>query len=139
MVVLDACTLALTRALAFWEAYPGLRNCGDEIDSLAIDSGMKIVRTRYTVSWHIPTHTLKVVAAMGTRIACWSLSGGRRAIWRIHSTLELPKGAPVTALDCMSGNSILFTPILIPLRGDLNTRAACHWDHGHPIRLHSQP
>ena len=46
MVILDARTLTLTRVLAFWEAYPGLRPGGDEIDSLTVDHGMKIVSTR---------------------------------------------------------------------------------------------
>jgi len=59
---------------------------------------------------HLP---LKVVAAMGSRIACWSLSGGRAAVWRIHSTLILPKDTTVTALDCKSGNSIPFTTIVL--------------------------
>ena len=49
MVILDARTLALTRVLAFWEAYPGLRHDGDEIDSLAVDPRMKTVRIRSTV------------------------------------------------------------------------------------------
>jgi hypothetical protein len=114
VVILDARTLTLTRVLAFWEAYPGLKHGGGEIDLLAVDSGIKIVRTSFTVLWLIPTHVIKVVAAMGTRIVCWSLSGGRAGVWRIHSTLVLPKDAPVTALDCMSGNSILFTAIVIP-------------------------
>ena len=138
MVILDARTLALTRVLAFWQAYPGLTHGGGEIDSLAVDSGIKIVRNTYTGRWLVPTYAIKVVAAMGTRIVCWSLSGGRAGVWRIHSTLVLPKDAPVTALDCMSGNSILFTAIVIPLRGDLITRVACDWDHGHPICPHSE-
>lgn len=86
VVISDARTLALIRVLAFWEAYPGLKHDGNEIDSLAIDSGMKTV-----------------VAAMGSRIACWSPTGGRAEIWRIHSTLVLPKDTTVTALDCKSG------------------------------------
>lgn len=114
MVILDARTLTLTRVLAFWEAYPGLRRGGDEIDSLAVDPGMKIVRTKFAILWLIPTYALEVVAAMGTRIVCWSPSGKRAAVWRIHSTLLLPKDAPVTALECMSGNSILFMAIMIP-------------------------
>lgn len=46
IVILDARTLALARVLAFWEAFPGLKHGGDEICSLAVDSGMKIVRTK---------------------------------------------------------------------------------------------
>ena len=46
VVILDARTLALVRVLAFWEAFPGLRHGGDEIDSLAVDSGMKTVRAK---------------------------------------------------------------------------------------------
>ena len=42
--------MALTRVLAFWEAFPGLRHGGDEIDSLAVDYGMKTVRTKLAIS-----------------------------------------------------------------------------------------
>lgn len=101
--------MTLMRVLAFWEAFPGLRHGGDEINSLAVDSGMKIVRTKSLIRGSRPIYTLKVVAAMESRIACWSLSGGKAAVWRIHSTLVLPKDTTATALDCKSGNSILFT------------------------------
>ena len=50
VVILDARTLSLTRILAFWEAFPGLRHGGEEIDSLAVDSGMKIVRDKSAIS-----------------------------------------------------------------------------------------
>ena len=82
---------------------------------------------------------LKVVAAMGSRIACWSLSGGRTAVWRIHSTLVLSKDATITALDCKSGNSILSTIIVVPLCGHLNIRIARHWNQRRPISSHPQP
>lgn len=63
---------------------------------------------------------------MGSRIACWSLSGGR--VWRIHSTLVLSKDTAITALDCKSGNSILFTMTVILLQGYLDTRIARYWN-----------
>jgi hypothetical protein len=139
VVTLDAHTLALVRVLAFWEAFPGLRHGGEEINSLAVDSGMKIVRTKSLVSGFKSIHALKVVAAMESRIACWSLSGGKAAVWRIHSTLALSKDTTITALDCKSGNSILFTVIVVPLCGDLNTRIARHWNQRRPVCPYSQP
>lgn len=75
---------------------------------------------------------------MGSRIACWSPSGGKAEVWRIHSTLVLPKDATVTALDCKSGNSILFTVIVVPLSGDLNTRIARDWNQRRPVCAYSQ-
>lgn len=139
MVILDACTLALTRVLAFWEAFPGLRHSGEEIDSLAVDPGMKIVRTRSLTLRFVMIYIPKVVVAMGPRIACWSLAGGRTGVWRIHSTLVLPKDTTVTALDCMSGNSTLFTVITISLCGGLNARVTCYWNRRRPISPYSEP
>lgn len=129
--------MALIRVLAFWEAFPGLRHGGDEINSLAVDCGMKIVRTKYLTSEPKPIYIPKVVAAMESRIACWSLSGGKAAVWRIHSTLVLPKDTTVTALDCKSGNLILFAVIVVPLCGDLNTRIARHRNQRRPVRPYS--
>jgi len=76
---------------------------------------------------------------MGSRIACWSLSGGRAAVWRIHSTLILPKDTTVTALDCKSGNSIPFTTIVALLYGYLNIRIACHRNQSCVVGPYSQP
>jgi hypothetical protein len=139
VIILDACTLALSRVLAVWEAFPGLRHSGEEIDSFAVDSGMKIVRTGSLTLIFVIIYILKVVVAMGPRIACWSLAGGRAGVWRIHSTLVLPKDTTVTALDCMSGNSTLFTVIMISLCGGLNTRVTCYRNRRRPISPHSEP
>jgi hypothetical protein len=61
------------------------------------------------------------------------------AVWRIHSTLVLPKDSTVTALDCKSGNSISFTAIAVSLCGYLNLRIARHWNQRRPVRPYSQP
>ncbi|KAK7059134.1 regulator of (H+)-ATPase in vacuolar membrane [Paramarasmius palmivorus] len=83
VVILDAESLSLIRVLAFWEAFPGVTG---EISCISVDRGMKII-----------------VAAMGNRIASWSLSGVQSDTWRIHSSLVLPQGQLVTALDSKSG------------------------------------
>lgn len=131
--------MVLIRVLAFWEAYPGLRHAGDEIDSFAVDSGMKTVRTMLQTLRFTEIYPLQVVAAMGSRIACWSLIGGRAEIWRIYSTLVLPKDTTVMALDCKSGNSILFAVIIIHLCEDLMTRIACYCDKRRPVCPYLEP
>ncbi|GJE87639.1 RAVE protein 1 C terminal-domain-containing protein [Phanerochaete sordida] len=74
------------RALAFWEAFPGALHGNEAIRCLAVDPGMKLI-----------------VATMGTRLATWALSGVQSHTWRVHSTLTLPEGNNVTAVDCKSG------------------------------------
>ena len=43
------------------------------------------------------------MASVCTRIATWSLSGVQNNVFRVHSSLRLPDGDQVTALDCKSG------------------------------------
>ncbi|EKM61140.1 uncharacterized protein PHACADRAFT_134380 [Phanerochaete carnosa HHB-10118-sp] len=74
------------QALAFWEAFPGTLHGNEAIRCLAVDPGMKLI-----------------VATMGVRLATWALSGVRGDTWRVHSTLVLPEGGPVIAIDCKSG------------------------------------
>ena len=45
----------------------------------------------------------QIVAAMNTRVAAWALSGVQDNAWRVHSTLVLPEGHTVTALDNKAG------------------------------------
>ncbi|KAL0580829.1 regulator of (H+)-ATPase in vacuolar membrane [Marasmius crinis-equi] len=47
-----------------------------------------------------------IVAAMGHRVATWSLSGVQNDVWRIHSSLVLPQEHEVKALDSKSGIAI---------------------------------
>ncbi|KAG2150167.1 RAVE protein 1 C terminal-domain-containing protein [Suillus cothurnatus] len=84
VVILDASTLNLVRVLTFGEIYPGTRHLNQTISCVAVDSAMKVI-----------------VASMYTHIAAWSLSGSNT--WRIHSSISLQDGDPVTALDCRSG------------------------------------
>ncbi|KAH7928501.1 hypothetical protein BV22DRAFT_1004629 [Leucogyrophana mollusca] len=86
VVLLDASTLCLVRVLAFREIFPGTQYSSQTVSSVAVDSAMKVI-----------------VASMTTRIAAWSLSGTANDTWRIHSSLELPDGDTITALDCRSG------------------------------------
>ncbi|KAG0704335.1 RAVE protein 1 C terminal-domain-containing protein [Suillus ampliporus] len=86
VVILDASTLDLVRVLAFGEIYPGTQHLNQSVSCVAVDSAMKVI-----------------VASIDTHIAAWSLSGARNDIWRIHSSLSLTDGDPVTALDCRSG------------------------------------
>ena len=44
---------------------------------------------------------------MGPCVAAWSLSGVQHDTWRIHSSLILPTGSTIFALDCKSGSSLL--------------------------------
>ncbi|KAJ8083807.1 regulator of (H+)-ATPase in vacuolar membrane [Marasmius tenuissimus] len=83
IVILHAQSLALARVLAFWEVFPGVDG---EISSLSVDSGMKLI-----------------VAAVGHRVATWSLSGVQNDVWRIHSSLVLPQIHEVRSLDTKSG------------------------------------
>lgn len=86
VVLLDARTLHLVRALAFWEAFPRTLHTKESIRCVSVDGSMKLV-----------------IAAMGSRIAAWSMSGVQSGVWRVHSTLILPEDQEVTALDCKSG------------------------------------
>lgn len=45
----------------------------------------------------------KIAASSGPHIACWSLSGVQKDTWRVHSSLTVSDGRPVTAIDCKSG------------------------------------
>ncbi|KAJ8594840.1 hypothetical protein M405DRAFT_857819 [Rhizopogon salebrosus TDB-379] len=86
VVILHASTLTLVRVLAFGEIYPGTQHLKQSISCVAVDSAMKVI-----------------VASMNTHIAAWSLSGIQNDIWRVHSSLSLPHGDTVTALDSRSG------------------------------------
>ncbi|OAX44398.1 hypothetical protein K503DRAFT_383768 [Rhizopogon vinicolor AM-OR11-026] len=86
VVILHASTLNLVRVLAFGEIYPGKQHLKQSISCIAVDSAMKVI-----------------VASMNTHIAAWSLSGTQNDTWRVHSSLSLPHGDTVTALDCKSG------------------------------------
>ncbi|PCH33750.1 hypothetical protein WOLCODRAFT_129949 [Wolfiporia cocos MD-104 SS10] len=88
VIIHNTRSLAFLRALAFWEAFPGTRHSNDSIRCLTVDPGMKLV-----------------VAAMSSRVAVWTLSGTQssQASWRLHSTLVLPPGQDITAIDCKSG------------------------------------
>ncbi|KAF9244559.1 RAVE protein 1 C terminal-domain-containing protein [Melanogaster broomeanus] len=85
IVVLDASNLELIRVLAFHEVFPSSQNQGESVSCIAVDPVMKII-----------------VASMNSQIAAWSLSGVQSDTWRIHSSLVLPDGDLVTALDCRS-------------------------------------
>ena len=50
----------------------------------------------------------KIAASSGPHIACWSLSGVQKDTWRVHSSLTVSDGQPVTALDCKSGMCIAY-------------------------------
>ncbi|KIJ68609.1 hypothetical protein HYDPIDRAFT_24869 [Hydnomerulius pinastri MD-312] len=86
VVILDASNLSLIRVLAFREVFPSLQYLDEAVSCVAVDPAMKII-----------------VASMNTRVAAWSLSGVQSDIWRIHSSLVLPDGDFITALDCRSG------------------------------------
>ena len=49
VIILNACTLALVRVLAFWEAFPGTMHTKDSISCISIDSGMKLVRQPHLI------------------------------------------------------------------------------------------
>ncbi|KAG7099019.1 hypothetical protein E1B28_000902 [Marasmius oreades] len=83
VIILSAQSLALVRALAFGEVFPGVPG---EISSISVDSGMKLI-----------------VAAIANRVATWSLSGVQNDVWRVHSSLILPQDHIVTTLDSKSG------------------------------------
>ncbi|KAG1716000.1 hypothetical protein ID866_1165 [Astraeus odoratus] len=86
VVVLDASSLALVRVLALREVFPASQHTNAAVSCLAVDPALKII-----------------VASVGTHIAAWSLSGVHNNIFRVHSSLILPDGDIVTALDCRSG------------------------------------
>ncbi|KAH9984643.1 WD repeat-containing protein [Russula compacta] len=86
VVILDATSLCLVRTLAFSQVFPGLDGASVRIASLAVDPALKLVAT-----------------ASGPRLAVWSLSGVSSRTWLVHSSLLLPNGKDVTALDCSSG------------------------------------
>ncbi|KAI6047751.1 RAVE protein 1 C terminal-domain-containing protein [Pisolithus marmoratus] len=83
VIVLNASTLALVRVLALREVFPGTRQA---VSCLVVDPALKVI-----------------VVSTGTRIAAWSLSGVQSNTFRVHSSLILPDGDPVTALDCRAG------------------------------------
>ncbi|KAF8898903.1 RAVE protein 1 C terminal-domain-containing protein [Infundibulicybe gibba] len=91
VVVLDAHSLTLVRVLAFWEAFPSVSHLTDHVICVAVDSGMKLI-----------------VAAMGVRVAAWSLSGVNHDMFRVHSTLVLPEHHIITTLDSKSGIIVSF-------------------------------
>ncbi|KAI0041796.1 WD repeat-containing protein [Auriscalpium vulgare] len=86
VVILHADSLRLLRVLAFWEVFPGTQHAPEPITFLAVDPAMKLI-----------------VAAAGSRVAAWSLSGVQSSTWRVHSSLILPERQIVTALNCRSG------------------------------------
>ncbi|THH13364.1 hypothetical protein EW146_g6843 [Bondarzewia mesenterica] len=98
IVILNARTLLLVRALAFWEVFPGSRHINEAISCLSVDSGMKLI-----------------VASMGARVAAWSLSGVQHDTWRVHSSLTLPGGHHVSSMDCQSGNYCYPMIVLLPM------------------------
>ena len=49
----------------------------------------------------------QIVAAMGSYVASWALSGIQEDTWRVHSTLKLPSDHIVTALHNKSGTCIV--------------------------------
>ncbi|KAI6119823.1 RAVE protein 1 C terminal-domain-containing protein [Pisolithus croceorrhizus] len=83
VVILNASSLSLVRVLALREVFPGTQQT---VSCLAVDPALKVI-----------------VVSTGTRIAAWSLSGVQSNIFRVHSSLILPDGDPVTALDCRAG------------------------------------
>lgn len=86
VVVLDASSLTLVRVLALREVFPDSQHVNVAISCLAVDPALTIV-----------------MAAAGTRVAAWSLSGVQSNTFRVHSSLRLPDDDHVTALDCRSG------------------------------------
>ncbi|KAK7468733.1 regulator of (H+)-ATPase in vacuolar membrane [Stygiomarasmius scandens] len=84
VVILNAHNLALIRVLAFWQAFPGLAHTSDKISCISVDAGMKLI-----------------VAAMGSKIASWALSGIKSDTWLVHSSLALDR--KVTTMDTYSG------------------------------------
>ncbi|KAI6162072.1 RAVE protein 1 C terminal-domain-containing protein [Pisolithus thermaeus] len=83
VVILNASSLSLVRVLALREVFPGTQQT---VSCLAVDPALKVI-----------------VVSTGTRIAAWSLSGVQSNIFRVHSSLILRDGDPVTALDCRAG------------------------------------
>ncbi|KAG8219687.1 RAVE protein 1 C terminal-domain-containing protein [Butyriboletus roseoflavus] len=86
VVVLNAASLQLIRVLAFQEVFPGLQSLDERVSCIAVDPAMKII-----------------MASINTHIAAWSMSDVQTDTWRVHSSLVLPDGDFVTALDCRSG------------------------------------
>ncbi|KAF8140396.1 RAVE protein 1 C terminal-domain-containing protein [Boletus edulis] len=86
IVLLNAASLHLIRVFTFQEVFPGLQSPGKRVSCIAVDPAMKII-----------------VASINTHVAAWSMSDVQTDTWRIHSSLVLPDGDFVTALDCRSG------------------------------------
>ena len=103
VLVLDAHSLTLLRVLPFWLAFPDAQDTPCPISCMAVDAAMKLVRSLFLLPVLSPT--LQIIAAVGTRVAAWCLSGNDKDSWRVHSTLVLPDGAAVTALASRSGLS----------------------------------
>ncbi|KAI6007216.1 RAVE protein 1 C terminal-domain-containing protein [Pisolithus albus] len=76
VVILNASSLALVRVLALREVFPGTQQA---VSCLAVDSALKVI-----------------VVSTDTRVAACNT-------FRVHSSLVLPDGDPVTALDCRAG------------------------------------
>ncbi|KZP10552.1 hypothetical protein FIBSPDRAFT_922313 [Athelia psychrophila] len=81
IIILEPASLSLIKILCITDVFPGT---SEPIQCTAVDHGMKLV-----------------VASTGSRIAAWSLSKGD--VWRVHSSLILPKDHTVTTIDCNAG------------------------------------
>jgi hypothetical protein len=96
VVVLDARSLALRNVLAFSHVFPAPSD-PPAVSSISVDPNMNLV-----------------LAAAGSRIAAWALSGKDHDVWRVHSSLVLPPTHPITALHTRSG--MLFTQLVLPFQ-----------------------
>ena len=47
-----------------------------------------------------------MVASLAHRVAAWSLSSPQKDCWRVHSSLQLSEDQHITALNCISGDSL---------------------------------
>ncbi|KAF7985328.1 hypothetical protein HWV62_6523 [Athelia sp. TMB] len=81
VIILEPASLELIKILCLTDVFPGT---SEPIQCTAVDHGMKLV-----------------VASTGSRIAAWSLSKGD--VWRVHSSLILPKDHTVTTIDANAG------------------------------------
>ncbi|KIY70161.1 hypothetical protein CYLTODRAFT_348194 [Cylindrobasidium torrendii FP15055 ss-10] len=122
VLILNAATLQLVRALAFWEAFPSLIHTKESISCISVDSNMKLV-----------------VAAMGDRIVSWSLSGSKNDIWHIHSTLKLPAHAKVTAMHNQSGLLAIATETSLAVYTLIMDVNLLTWSQKWIVQLRSPP
>ncbi|OCB85636.1 hypothetical protein A7U60_g7286 [Sanghuangporus baumii] len=86
VVILNARTFAFMRALTFREVFPSARDTSEHIRRVSIEPTMKLI-----------------AASLGSHIAVWALSGVQKDVWRVHSSLTMPNGHLITAIDCKSG------------------------------------